>query len=86
MWSIDRPAAVKLRTVWVPPYLEFFQEQHFFNAAVCRAKEDLDMKVSRLPEIWNRWSGDLKPAWFQHCWSDAKKTLQGLVSEVKALG
>ena len=75
VWSIDREAAGKLLSVWTPPYREFFQEQHYFNAAICRAQADLGMTVSRLPSEWNRWSGDMKPAWFQHCWGDDQKVI-----------
>lgn len=73
VWSIDREAAEKLMSVWSPPYLEFFQEQHFFNAAVCRAKADLGMVVSQLPSRWNMWAGEFKPAWFQHFWGAGEK-------------
>lgn len=70
VWSIDREAAEKLLRAWVPPYREFFQDQHFFNAAICRAK---GITVSRLPSIWNRWSEDKQPAWFQHFWGEIDK-------------
>jgi hypothetical protein len=73
VWSIDRNAVGKLLTVWTPPYRKFFQEQHYFNAAVCRAQADHGMVVSRLPIEWNRWSEDKQPAWFQHFWGEIDK-------------
>lgn len=73
VWSIDREAASHLYGVWEPPYRKYFQEQHFWNAAVCRAQEDHGMVVSRLPIEWNRWSGDQKPAWLQHAWGNIDK-------------
>lgn len=73
VWSIDREAAEQLLEVWTPPYVEFFQEQHYFNAAVCRAQADLGMKVSRLPIGWNRWAGDPGPRWFTHFWGGIEK-------------
>lgn len=80
VWSIDREAAEKLLEVWTPPYVEFFQEQHYFNAAICRAQADLGMTVSRLPSEWNKWAEEMRPAWFQHFWTldknpDAEKLL-----------
>lgn len=73
VWSIDRVAAKKLYRVWLPPYREFFQEQHFFNAAVCRAVEDEQMTFTPLSPGWNRWSEDKKPAWFTHFWGQVAK-------------
>jgi hypothetical protein len=81
VWSVDREAAEKILKVWLPPYLEFFQEQHFFNAALCRAKDDEGLEVSRLPSLWNRWSGDREPAWFQHCWGDEEKSIDSTIFE-----
>ena len=69
VWSIDREGAEKLLKMWKPPYAEFFQEQHYFNAAICLAKEDYDLVVSRLPIEWNRWAGDEGPRWFNHFWT-----------------
>lgn len=72
VWSIDRDAAERLMRVWTPPFKKYFMEQHYFNAALCRAQADLGMKVSRLPITWNRWVGDGEPGWFQHAWAMEK--------------
>lgn len=72
VWAVTRDAAAKMLRSWEPPYVEYFQEQHFFNAVVCRAKEDRGLITARLHSRWNMWAGDKRPAWFQHFWAMEK--------------
>lgn len=74
VWICDRESAKQLLVYFKPPFIEYFQDQHFFNYAVYRATQD-GMKFNRLPNEWNqsnRVAERPDPTWFTHFWGDEK--------------
>jgi hypothetical protein len=69
VWSIGRRLAKKfLSTMEELKFVEFFQEQHWFNACICKSR----VMTEQLPLEWNRYCRDFEPAWFQHLWGADK--------------
>lgn len=71
VFVMDRAAAKAMLEHFKPPFVEFFQDQHEWNAAVYRAHKE-GMPFNELPGEWNRFGRDYEPAWARHFWSDRK--------------
>lgn len=71
VWACDRAAAELILAAVIPPHVEFFQDQHAWNAWVERARQQ-GLAIRLLPVVWNRWGRDHGPAWFFHFWENEK--------------
>ena len=73
IFACDRDAAQMILNEAVPPYVEFFQDQHCFNKWVHEATMR-GMPVNQLGYRWNAYGAEAEPgsAWFYHCWGDNK--------------
>lgn len=67
VWALPRRSApALLKAMAALQQIEFFQEQHWFNAcAVITGVTDLSAQ-------WNRYGRDWEPSWFFHLWGNTK--------------
>ena len=69
VWTVNRAGAKSLLAAMNRiKFVEFFQEQHWFNACVIASKTP----VVDLSSLWNRYGKDYEPSWFFHLWGNSK--------------
>ena len=69
VWATDKISARPLlNAMRKTKFVEFFQEQHWFNVCILNSK----VSVNRLPSVWNRYCKDWEPSYFLHLWGDNK--------------
>jgi len=72
IWIVDRKGANKLREAMCElRMVEFFLDQHWFNAVASHARA-MGIPFNQLSSEWNRGGKDHEPAWFRHFWGTDK--------------
>jgi len=70
VWSTDVANGKKfLAMLRKLKFVEFYQEQHWFNAAIVHS----GIVVERMSSAWNRYCRDFEPSHFFHLWGEKKE-------------
>ena len=65
VWACDRAAASAILSQVEEPFVAGWMEQHHFNVWLMQAHRE-GMPVTALPQEWNMFASQMKPAWFHH--------------------